>query len=153
MTMDFRKQIIYQIWPRSFQDSNHDGIGDLRGILQRLDYLQSLGVDLIWLSPIYCSPNTDYGYDISDYYQIHYTFLPAASHAVNNIFIGVILPFRYILHLSCLLFLPGADSPSEPNSNDSLQYTTFESDTSNWRTESDRRKRVPLAFPSPEALH
>lgn len=74
MTMDFRKQIIYQIWPRSFQDSNHDGIGDLRGILQRLDYLQSLGVDLIWLSPIYCSPNTDYGYDISDYYQIHPEF-------------------------------------------------------------------------------
>lgn len=58
--MDYKNKIIYQIWPRSFQDSNHDGIGDLKGILRRLDHLQDLGVDLIWLSPVYCSPNTDY---------------------------------------------------------------------------------------------
>lgn len=54
--MDYKNKIIYQIWPRSFQDSNHDGIGDLKGILRRLDHLQDLGVDLIWLSPVYCSP-------------------------------------------------------------------------------------------------
>lgn len=72
--MEFQNKVIYQIWPRSFQDSNHDGIGDLHGILQRLEHIQSLGADLIWLSPVYCSPNTDYGYDISDYYNIHPDF-------------------------------------------------------------------------------
>lgn len=63
--------IVYQIYPRSFQDSNGDGIGDLKGILQRVDYLQSLGVDAVWLNPIYPSPNKDYGYDISDFVGIH----------------------------------------------------------------------------------
>lgn len=72
--MDFKNKVIYQIWPRSFQDSNQDGIGDLQGILSRLDHLSELGVDFIWLSPIYCSPNTDYGYDIRDYYQINPEF-------------------------------------------------------------------------------
>ena len=65
---------MYQIYPRSFQDSNGDGIGDIRGIIQRLDYIKSLGVDLIWLSPIYQSPNDDNGYDISNYYEIHPEF-------------------------------------------------------------------------------
>ena len=59
--------VIYQIYPRSFQDTNSDGIGDLRGIRARLDYLQSLGIDAIWISPIYPSPMADFGYDISDY--------------------------------------------------------------------------------------
>jgi alpha-glucosidase len=59
--------VIYQIYPRSFQDSNGDGIGDLEGILSRLDYIQWLGVDAVWLSPIYPSPMADFGYDISDY--------------------------------------------------------------------------------------
>src|SRR5262249_59476703 len=59
--------VIYQIYPRSFQDSNDDGIGDLRGITQRLPYLVELGVDGIWLSPIFPSPMADFGYDISDY--------------------------------------------------------------------------------------
>lgn len=63
--------VMYQIYPRSFQDSNGDGIGDLRGIINRLDYLESLGIDLIWLSPIYQSPNDDNGYDICNYYEIH----------------------------------------------------------------------------------
>ena len=67
-------RVVYQIWPRSFQDSNGDGIGDLPGIIARLDYLASLNIDLIWLSPIYQSPNSDYGYDISDYYTIHEDF-------------------------------------------------------------------------------
>src|ERR1051325_7057608 len=66
--------IIYQIYPRSFQDSNHDGVGDLQGIIQRLDYLAWLGVTAIWISPIYPSPMADFGYDISDYTGIHPLF-------------------------------------------------------------------------------
>lgn len=63
--------IIYHIYPQSFKDSNHDGIGDLQGIIQKLDYLQGLGIDAVWLSPIYESPLIDNGYDISDYEGIH----------------------------------------------------------------------------------
>lgn len=63
-------KVAYQIYPKSFCDSNGDGIGDLRGIISKLDYLKELGVDIIWLSPIYKSPFVDQGYDISDYYAI-----------------------------------------------------------------------------------
>ena len=63
-------KVAYQIYPKSFMDSNVDGIGDLRGIISKLDYLKELGVDIIWLSPIYKSPFVDQGYDISDYYAI-----------------------------------------------------------------------------------
>ncbi len=63
----WQKATIYQIYPRSFQDSNGDGIGDLPGIIQRLDYLHWLGIDAIWLSPVYPSPMADFGYDVSDY--------------------------------------------------------------------------------------
>ncbi|WP_299243233.1 alpha-glucosidase [uncultured Aquimarina sp.] len=66
----FKKGTIYQIYPRSFNDSNDDGIGDLRGIIQKLDYINSLHIDIIWLSPIFSSPNDDNGYDISDYCSI-----------------------------------------------------------------------------------
>jgi len=66
----WKEAVIYQIYPRSFNDSNGDGIGDLRGIIEKLDYLHNLGVDLVWLSPIYQSPNDDNGYDISDYRAI-----------------------------------------------------------------------------------
>lgn len=66
----WKEAIIYQIYPRSFMDSNGDGIGDLRGIISRLDYIKSLGVDVIWLNPVYSSPNDDNGYDISDYQNI-----------------------------------------------------------------------------------
>jgi glycosidase len=62
--------VVYQIYPRSFQDSNGDGFGDLQGITSRLDYLADLGVDVIWLSPVYKSPQDDNGYDISDYQDI-----------------------------------------------------------------------------------
>ena len=62
---------VYQIWTRSFCDGNGDGIGDLYGVLKKLDYIKSLGVDAIWFSPIYPSPNADFGYDISDYMDIH----------------------------------------------------------------------------------
>lgn len=67
---DWRHAVVYQIYPRSFCDSNGDGVGDLPGITSRLDYLQALGVQVVWLSPIYASPNDDNGYDISDYRQI-----------------------------------------------------------------------------------
>ena len=66
--------IIYQVYPRSFQDSNGDGIGDLKGIIERLDYLDWLGINAIWISPIYPSPMADFGYDISDYTGIHPLF-------------------------------------------------------------------------------
>jgi alpha-glucosidase len=71
----WQKGVIYQIYPRSFQDSNGDGIGDLPGITQRLDYLSdTLGVDAVWLSPIYLSPMHDFGYDVADYSDIHPLF-------------------------------------------------------------------------------
>ena len=59
--------VIYQIYPRSFRDSNNDGIGDLRGILEGLDHIASLGVDGIWISPFFTSPMADYGYDVADF--------------------------------------------------------------------------------------
>ncbi|MEO2508340.1 alpha,alpha-phosphotrehalase [Clostridium paraputrificum] len=66
----WKKATVYQIYPRSFNDSNGDGIGDIRGITEKLDYLSNLGVDLLWITPIYVSPQRDNGYDISDYYNI-----------------------------------------------------------------------------------
>ncbi len=66
--------VVYQIYPRSFQDSDGDGVGDLRGIEQRLDHLAWLGVDALWLSPIYPSPLADFGYDVSDYTAIDPVF-------------------------------------------------------------------------------
>src|SRR6478609_5786714 len=66
----WRDGIFYQIYPRSFQDSNGDGIGDIGGVIARLPYLKSLGIDAVWLSPIFPSPMADFGYDISDYVGI-----------------------------------------------------------------------------------
>lgn len=66
----WKESVVYQIYPRSFNDSNGDGIGDINGIIEKLDYLKNLGIDVIWLSPVYQSPNDDNGYDISDYQQI-----------------------------------------------------------------------------------
>jgi len=66
----WKEGVVYQIYPRSFNDSNGDGVGDIRGIIQKLDYIKSLDVDMIWLCPVYQSPNDDNGYDISDYYNI-----------------------------------------------------------------------------------
>src|ERR687887_2600887 len=85
----WQKGVIYQIYPRSFLDSNGDGVGDLPGITSRLDYLRDLGVDAIWLSPINPSPMADFGYDVSDYCDVHPLFgtledfdrLLAAAHA------------------------------------------------------------------------
>ena len=90
--------VIYQVYPRSFQDTNGDGIGDLAGILSRLDYLAELGVDAVWISPIYPSPMADFGYDVSDYTGIDPIFgtladfdrLIARAHALG---LRVILDF------------------------------------------------------------
>jgi alpha-glucosidase len=70
----WKQAVFYQIYPRSFMDSNGDGVGDLQGIIQRLDYLVDLGVDAVWISPIYPSPMADFGYDVSDYTGIHPLF-------------------------------------------------------------------------------
>ncbi|MDQ3479885.1 MAG: alpha-amylase family glycosyl hydrolase, partial [Actinomycetota bacterium] len=85
----WQRAVVYQVYPRSFADSDGDGVGDLRGILGRLDYLQRLGVDVVWLSPVYPSPMDDNGYDISDYRDVDPLFgtlaqlddLIAALHA------------------------------------------------------------------------
>src|SRR5450755_5126075 len=66
----WKEAIVYQVYPRIFKDSDGDGIGDLKGIIEKLDYVKSLGIDVIWLNPIYASPNADNGYDISDYQAI-----------------------------------------------------------------------------------
>jgi alpha-glucosidase len=94
----WQRGVVYQIYPRSFQDSNGDGIGDLNGIHQRLNYLSWLGVDAIWISPVYPSPMADFGYDVSDYCGIDARFgsladfdaLVAAAHALD---IKIILDF------------------------------------------------------------
>ena len=70
----WQSSVVYQIYPRSFQDSNGDGIGDIPGITKRLPYIRELGADVIWLSPVYQSPNDDNGYDISDYQAINPEF-------------------------------------------------------------------------------
>jgi trehalose-6-phosphate hydrolase len=67
----WKKAVVYQIYPKSFNDTTGNGVGDLQGIISKLDYLKNLGVDVIWLTPIYASPQKDNGYDISDYYSIH----------------------------------------------------------------------------------
>ena len=70
----WKKSIAYQIYPKSFKDTNNDGIGDIQGIISKLDYLEDLGIDLLWISPIYQSPMKDNGYDVSDYYAIDETY-------------------------------------------------------------------------------
>ena len=70
----WKEGIVYQIYPRSFMGSSGNGIGDIYGIIEKLDYIKSLGVNMIWICPIYCSPNDDNGYDISDYRKISEEF-------------------------------------------------------------------------------
>lgn len=82
----WQNAVVYQVYPRSFQDSNQDGIGDLAGITSRLDYIQKLGADIIWLNPVYKSPGVDNGYDISDYQAIDPVFgsLDDFKHLLNE---------------------------------------------------------------------
>ena len=70
----WHEKTAYQIYPKSFMDGNGDGIGDLKGITQKLDYLKGLGIGIVWISPIYRSPFVDQGYDISDYYGVDPVF-------------------------------------------------------------------------------
>ncbi|HRI28004.1 MAG TPA: alpha-glucosidase [Chitinophagales bacterium] len=83
----YHNTVIYQIYPRSFADSNHDGIGDLQGIIGKLDYLQSLGVETLWISPFYQSPQQDFGYDISNYCAIspEYGTMTDAEQLINEV--------------------------------------------------------------------
>src|SRR5215210_8050568 len=90
-TLWWRHAVFYEIYPRSFKDSNGDGIGDLSGITSKLDYLAELGIDAIWITPFYPSPQVDFGYDVSDYENIDPQFgtladfdrLVAAAHKRN----------------------------------------------------------------------
>jgi len=70
----WQRGVVYQVYPRSFADADGDGVGDLRGLLGRLDYLQWLGVDAVWLSPIFRSPMRDFGYDVADYRDVDPVF-------------------------------------------------------------------------------
>ena len=92
----WQKAVVYQIYPRSFYDSNGDGIGDINGIREKLPYLAKLGIGVIWLSPVYCSPNDDNGYDISDYYDISPDFgtlddMKALIEEADNFSIKIIM--------------------------------------------------------------
>ncbi len=115
--------IIYQIYPRSFYDSNDDGIGDIPGIIEKFDYLVSLGIDAIWLSPIYSSPMYDCGYDISDYYSIDPCFgtlsdfknLLAIAHS-NNIKIIMDMVLNHTSHMHPW-FIESSSSKDNPKRN------------------------------------
>lgn len=72
--LNFKDKVVYQIYPKSFYDSNNDGVGDIKGITLKLDYLKELGIDYIWMNPIFISPQKDNGYDVEDYKRINPTF-------------------------------------------------------------------------------
>lgn len=116
----WKKSVIYQIYPRSFQDSNGDGVGDIRGIISRLDYLHELGIDAFWLSPVYQSPMDDNGYDISDYQGIAPEFgtmedmeeLIAEGHKRNiKIIMDLVLNHTSDEHFWFQEALKGPDNP------------------------------------------
>ena len=77
----FKDKVIYEIYPKSFQDSNGDGWGDLRGVTKRLDYLKELGVDYLWLTPFFISPQNDNGYDVENYREIDPRKCPERMHS------------------------------------------------------------------------
>ena len=122
----WKEAVVYQIYPRSFKDSNGDGIGDLNGIREKLDYLKDLGVDVLWLNPIYQSPNVDNGYDISDYRDIMTDFgtmadfdaLLADVHAHGlKLIMDLVEPFQPRQPQTRLLYLerprPGRRCPQQ----------------------------------------
>lgn len=118
----WKDAVIYQVYPKSFNDTNNDGIGDLKGVEEKLPYLKELGIDAIWLSPVYLSPQIDNGYDIADYYQIDPMFgtnedmddLIAAAHALD---IKIIMDF-VANHTSdqCIWFQESRKSKDNPYS-------------------------------------
>jgi len=116
----WKEMSVYQIWPRSFADGNNDGIGDLHGVLQKLDYIQALGVDAIWFSPLYPSPNADYGYDIADYRDISedYGTLELFKHVLEGahqrglkVFMDLVVNHTSDQHAWFLQSKESADSP------------------------------------------
>ena len=93
---DFKDKVVYQIYPKSFQDSDGDGIGDLKGVISRLDYLEKLGVDYLWLTPFFRSPQKDNGYDVADYRSVDPVFgtmedLEVLAEQAGNRGIGLML--------------------------------------------------------------
>lgn len=115
-----RKEVVYQIYPLSFKDTNHDGIGDIPGITSELDYLKDLGVDVIWLSPVYQSPMDDNGYDISNYYEINPMFgtksdlmilLQTAHQKGLKVIMDLVLNHTSDEHVWFKEALKGKDSP------------------------------------------
>ena len=81
----WQKEVVYQIYPKSFKDSNHDGIGDIQGIISKLNYLQELGVTMLWICPIFQSPMDDNGYDISDYFSLAPEFGTTVHSATDGL--------------------------------------------------------------------
>ena len=92
---DFKNSVVYQIYPKSFNDSNNDGFGDLRGVVEKLDYLEGLGVDYIWLTPFFVSPQNDNGYDIADYYNIDPAYGTMEDATKRNIKIMLDMVFNH----------------------------------------------------------
>ena len=100
---DFKKKVVYQIYPKSFKDTNGTGTGDLKGVIEKLDYLQTLGVDYIWLTPFYVSPQNDNGYDVADYYNIDpsYGTMEDVENLINktkkrNIYLMMDMVFNHV---------------------------------------------------------
>ena len=101
----WRGAVIYQVYPRSFQDSDGDGVGDLRGITMRLPYIASLGVDALWISPFFKSPMEDFGYDVEDYRQVDRIFgtLEDCDQLIEGAHrLGIKIVFDMVLSLSLI---------------------------------------------------
>ncbi|EPC48264.1 alpha-glucosidase, partial [Lacticaseibacillus paracasei subsp. paracasei Lpp7] len=104
MSTWYDQAIIYQIYPKSFQDSDGDGIGDLNGIRQRIPYLQDLGINAVWLNPVFVSPQVDNGYDVANYYAIDERMgtmadMQALIHELHEAGIRIILVFCFEPHI------------------------------------------------------
>ena len=100
----WKESVVYQIYPKSFKDSNGDGVGDIRGIIQKLDYLKELGVNVLWISPMLESPQDDNGYDISDYRRIYEEYGTMVDYEIHQnpdgSFVCFTQQFLVILHRS-----------------------------------------------------
>ncbi|MEZ4979743.1 MAG: alpha-amylase family glycosyl hydrolase [Chitinophagales bacterium] len=127
---------IYQVYPRSFYDSNSDGIGDLKGLIQKLDYLQELGVETIWCSPFFSSPQQDFGYDISDYYSIssEYGNLSDVESLIREIHArGMKIIFDLVLNHSSIQH-PWFLESSSSTTNDKADWYIWTKKPNNWRS-------------------
>lgn len=87
--LELGNKVVYQVYPKSFKDSNGDGHGDLRGIIQKLDYLKGLGIDYLWITPVFVSPMNDNGYDVADYYRINPKFGTMEDMRQKNVYMKV----------------------------------------------------------------